>query len=241
MSTIDASPALRLEAVQAGYGDLRVLHGIDLVVPQGQVTAVLGPNGAGKTTLIRTIAGQLPARQGVIEFMGEPVQDVPTHARLRNIGWVPEGRMLFGDYSIRDNLLLSARAAGSREDAESAVADCIELFPVLGDRLRMRAGNLSGGQQQMVAIARAIVRRPLLLLLDEPSMGLAPLVLEDIRQALVELKSRGMSVLVTEQNVPWLTDVIDHVVVLNQGTVRLRGHRDLLADRDAMRTIYLGA
>lgn len=240
MSAEDRQGILRVSGLTAGYDDLMVLDGLDVVVEDGMSTAVLGPNGAGKTTLMRAIAGELPAVEGQIHFLDRDITRTPSHARLKEIGWAPEGRLLFSDFSVRDNLFLSARAAGRAREFRDALEECMDLFPVLKQKLRATAGSLSGGQQQMVAIARAIVRRPRLLLLDEPSMGLAPLVIQDIRNALGRLKEGGLSILLTEQNVPWLEGLVDSVVILLNGRVATQGSSELLDDRDAVRSIYLG-
>ena len=230
-------PQLSVKDLHAGYGDLTVLRGVSVTVSKGRTTAVLGPNGAGKTTLMRTIAAALPRTAGEIRLDGVSQSATPSYRWMRRIGWVPEGRMLFGDYTVRDNLYQSACAAGTQGEFEAALAECVTLFPIVGERLRTLAGNLSGGQQQMVAIARAIVRRPSLLLLDEPSLGLAPKVLNTIRDAIRQLQSSGLSVLIAEQNVPWLEGLVDEVVVMSQGRDILSGNADLLRDREAVKRI----
>lgn len=237
----NAQPKLSVKDLHAGYGDLSVLRGVNVSVEEGCITAVLGPNGAGKTTLMRTIAGALPRTAGEIWVDGVPQSLESSHRWMRRVGWVPEGRMLFADYSVRDNLYLSACAAGTQSDFNAALAECIELFPIVGERLRSLAGKLSGGQQQMVAIARALVRRPRLLLLDEPSLGIAPKVLNSIRDSILRLRSTGLSVLIAEQNVPWLEGLVDEVCVLGQGRDIARGSAELMHDRDAIKRIYIGA
>lgn len=236
-----AEPQLSVRNVHAGYGDLSVLRGINVEVQKGRTTAVLGPNGAGKTTLMRTIAAALPCTEGEIRVDGVSQAGEPGHRWMRRIGWVPEGRMLFSDYSVRDNLYISARAAGTAGEFDAALAECIELFPIVGERLRTLAGKLSGGQQQMVAISRALVRRPRLMLLDEPSLGLAPMVLESIRESLARLQATGLSILIAEQNVPWLEGLVDEVIVLEHGRDLVRGSADLLHDRETVKRIYVGA
>lgn len=237
---LSAEPQLSVRDIHAGYGDLSVLRGVNVEVQKGRTTAVLGPNGAGKTTLMRSIAAAIPIRQGEILVDGVTQAGVPSHHWMKRIGWVPEGRMLFTDYTVRDNLYISAKAAGTAGEFETTLAECIDLFPIVGDRLHMLAGKLSGGQQQMVAIARALVRRPRLMLLDEPSLGLAPTVLESIRESLVKLHSTGLSILIAEQNVPWLEGLVDEVIVLGQGRDLIRGGADLLHDRKTVRRIYVG-
>lgn len=230
-------PVLAIRDLRAGYGDLMVLHGLDLTIRARECLAVLGPNGAGKSTLMKVIGGAVPVAGGSLE-----IRDCAKASdRIRRIGWVPEGRMLFSDFTVRDNLWLSARAAGRDDGFQQRLDACVDLFPVLGSRLQAHAGTLSGGQQQMVAIARALVRDPDLLILDEPSMGLAPRVLEDIRFALEQLRSGGLTILIAEQRVSWLSGLLDGVAMIQHGKITTRGTGDLLQDRDAIRSMYLGA
>lgn len=240
-SMLDDAPQLSVKDLHAGYGDLTVLRGLNVTVLKGRTTAVLGPNGAGKTTLMRTIASALPRKSGEIRVNGISQANDSDHHWMQRIGWVPEGRMLFANYSVWDNLYQSARAAGTQDNFEDALAESIALFPLIGERLRTLAGNLSGGQQQMVAIARAMVRRPCLLLLDEPSLGLAPKILDTIREGIKMLQSSGLSVLIAEQNLPWLEGLVDNVVVLSQGRDVVRGGADLLRDRETVKRIYIGS
>jgi branched-chain amino acid transport system ATP-binding protein len=228
---------LKIENLRAGYGDLMVIHGLSLSVNNGECVALLGPNGAGKSTVMKVIGGALPIVSGVVELKGsQGAKD-----RINDIGWAPEGRQLFGDFTVRDNLLLSARAAGQAQNFNDSLEQCIELFPMLGQRLKTKAGSLSGGQQQMVAIARALVRRPKILLLDEPSMGIAPIVLESITDVLAKLREQGMTILIAEQRVKWLTGLLDRACFIQHGEIIRMGNRESLVDHELMQNMYLGA
>lgn len=231
-----ASALLRTEGLQAGYGDLRVLRDATLSVMPGQTVAILGPNGAGKTTLMKVIAGTLRPSAGTIEFAA----DGRKGSRIDRIGWVPEGRLLFTDFTVYDNLYLSARAAHSLSTFEKSLADVEELFPALTAKLRSKAGDLSGGQQQMVAMGRALVRNPEILLLDEPSMGIAPKLVEEIGVALRSLRQRGLGILIAEQNVSWLANSVDSVAFLSHGRLSELHDKSILNDRQAIRKAYLG-
>jgi branched-chain amino acid transport system ATP-binding protein len=231
---------LVVESLSAGYGRIAALHGVSLTVGAGEIVAILGANGAGKTTLMKTIAGVHPASAGRILFEGETITAAPPHRRVAaGIALVPEGRQVFGPLSVADNLSLGAYrrhgdVAGDREAMES-------LFPILMERRRQAAGSLSGGQQQMLAIARALMSRPRLLLLDEPSMGLAPLIVKEILDVLRQRsRETGLTVLLVEQNVSAALSLAHRAYVLETGRVVAEGSSaDLLADT-AIQRAYLG-
>jgi branched-chain amino acid transport system ATP-binding protein len=231
---------LEVNGLVAGYGRVEALHGVSLKVAAGEIVAIVGANGAGKTTLMKTIAGVHPANQGSILFEGEAITTAPAHRRVeRGIALVPEGRQVFGPLSVADNLALGAfRRRGS------AAADAVAMeamFPILAERRRQPAGSLSGGQQQMLAIARALMSRPRLVLLDEPSMGLAPLIVKDILDVLAQRnRETGLTVLLVEQNVTAALSLADRGYVLETGRVVAEGAAaDLLADA-AIQRAYLG-
>jgi len=235
---------LELQQLSAGYGSDAVLHGIDLTVTAGRITALIGANGAGKSTLAKTISGLLPVRGGQILFDGKPVQTLSSTARVAlGIVHVPEGRQIIGSFTVADNLRLGAylqrRALGERGIAQRIDEVC-GYFPVLRERLGGIAGNLSGGQQQMLAIARALMLRPRLIVLDEPSLGLAPALVAEIFGLVASLRDRGLAVLLSEQNARMSLAVADHAYVLEMGRVTLEGPgRDLLA-RPEIAERYLG-
>jgi branched-chain amino acid transport system ATP-binding protein len=211
---------LRLEGVCAGYGRTSVLHGVDLAVPEGQAVALLGANGAGKSTLLRVAAGLLRPSAGQVLVRGEPVEARPAYRRSRaGVCLIPEGRGIFRQLSVRENL---AMFAGGRQVAR-AVDRAVATFPVLGERLGQEAGTLSGGQQQMLAVARALVRDAELILADELSVGLAPVVVDEIFAAVAALKDAGHSLLVVEQYIDRALAVADHVFILHKGRVVFSG------------------
>lgn len=232
---------LSVDQLSSGYGDLQVLWGVDIAVREGEVVVLAGPNGAGKSTLIRTVAGVIRPIGGKIHFAGEDVTSRSHSRRLRSgIGWVPEGRLLYDDLTVAENLRLSAFMAGlSKKDYGSGLDTAFAVFPELEDWLQMRAGRLSGGQQQILAVARAVVRQPRLILLDEPSVGLAPMIVSRIGEQLARMKDAGVGVLIAEQNVSWLEGVADQVVILNGGRFAGRVEPRMLGSREFFRQAYL--
>ena len=226
-----------LRSVSAGYGDTRVLRDVTLIVPPGAVVALLGANGAGKTTLLRVASGLLTPDAGSVRLDGDDVTGASPH-RLAELGvcHVPEGRGVFPSLSVRENLVLQSRRGGEKEGLGRA----IEAFPVLGKRLEQRAGTLSGGEQQMLALARAWCRRPRLVLLDEVSMGLAPRVVDEIFEFLRRLASEGASLLLVEQYVHRALELADFVWLLSRGEVSFAGEPSELANGELFEH-YLGA
>jgi branched-chain amino acid transport system ATP-binding protein len=223
------------------YGRIEALRGIDLTVAAGELVALVGANGAGKSTLLHVIAGLQPASRGRIEFAGADITKLPAEARVRlGIVQVPEGRQVFSSLSVEDNLRLGAFTR-RRAEADAGLEAAYDRFPILRERRRSPAGALSGGQQQMLAIARALMARPRLLLLDEPSMGLSPLLVDEIFEAVLRLRAEGTTVFLVEQNAAAALSVADRGYVLETGRVILAGDgRSLLRD-ERVKSAYLGA
>ena len=234
-------PLLQVNALRAGYGHVEVLHGISLTVPEGSMVAIVGPNGAGKTTLMNTVMGLLPRRGGTVRYRGAAAgtTEALVHA---GAALVPEQRALFADMSVDDNLSLGfyprRRVAGG--DERAARDDVFALFPHLETRRRQLAGTLSGGERQMLALGRALMGRPKLLLLDEPSLGLAPMIVREIFRALIEMRQRGLSILIVEQNVQVALQASDYGYVLEMGEVAAEGPSAALARDPRILETYLG-
>lgn len=232
---------LKLLGVSSGYGAGNVLHDVSLEVPAGDIVGLLGPNGAGKTTLARTVSGLVPARSGVITLAGRPIHDRKAHEIVAlGLMHVPQGRLLFPEFTVLENLEIGAYLrrdpAGVREARERVQ----QLFPVLGARRRQLAGMLSGGEQQMLAIARALMNDPKILILDEPSVGLAPRVIAEIFRVIEQVNAAGVTVLLAEQNARLALDVARTCYVLQNGCIAVEGRsRELLAD-ERVRRSYLG-
>jgi branched-chain amino acid transport system ATP-binding protein len=236
---------LEVDAFVAGYGRIPVLHGVSLKAGAGQMITLVGANGAGKSTLLKAIAGVLPARSGRVILEGEDVTGVPVHRRVgKGVVLVPEGRMLFGAMSVDENLTLGAylRTGGeARREAEAERERVFELFPILARRRTQPAGTLSGGEQQMLAVGRALMSAPKVLLLDEPSLGLAPKVISEIFAVLDRLREGGLTMVLVEQDARLALKHADYGYVMRTGSVALEGSSaDLLANDD-VRLIYLGA
>jgi branched-chain amino acid transport system ATP-binding protein len=231
---------LDIENLRSRYGRIEVLHGASLSVAAGEIVTLVGSNGAGKTTLLRAISGVQPVSSGAIRFNGQPIQTMPAHRRVTlGIAQVPEGRQVFAPLSIEDNLKLGA---WTRMDAEIAadIDGVYQTFPILREKRSVAAGSLSGGQQQMLAIGRALMARPKLMLLDEPSMGLAPLIVDQIFEIIAGLKRRGITVLLVEQNAYAALAIADRGYVMETGRISLSGTGRALLDDSKVRTAYLG-
>jgi branched-chain amino acid transport system ATP-binding protein len=230
---------LTISELHAAYGPVRALSGVDLTVGEGEIVALIGANGAGKSTLLMTICGYPRAAAGSIRFAGQDITMLPTHeiARL-GIAQVPEGRRIFPRMSVLENLMLGASARSAVPEAHDYDA-VFDLFPILAERKSQRAGTLSGGEQQMLAIGRALMSRPRLLLLDEPSLGLAPLIVRRIFAAIAEINGRGTTVLLVEQNAYHALRLAHRGYVLTTGHIVMSGSgRELLANKE-VRAAYL--
>jgi branched-chain amino acid transport system ATP-binding protein len=214
---------LQITGLVAGYGKLHILHGIDLMALQGQFAGIIGPNGSGKSTLIKSVFGLSTVFAGEIRFGGEPIQGLPAEeVSRRGIAYVPQTRNVFTPMTVRENLLLALRRR-SKAEVDRAIDDAFALFPILQSRQRHRAGQLSGGERQMLAIAMAWLTEPRLMLLDEPSAGLAPLVVGEVFRKLRELCVRGVTLVVVEQNARSLLRACDLAYVMREGQIVLHG------------------
>lgn len=232
---------LRLEAVDARYGDVQVLHGVELEVKEGEIAVVVGANGAGKTTTLNVISGLLPCSRGAIHFQGRPIEKVPAHRRVEmGLVQVPEGRRLFPFMTVRENLELGCYTREARAEKDKTLRHVFELLPVLEERQRQLAGTLSGGEQQMAAIGRGLMAKPKLLMLDEPTLGLGPMVVVQVFETIKEINARGTTVLLVEQNVRHSLNLAHRGYVFENGRVVLEGTgQSLLAD-ERLKRAYLG-
>ena len=231
---------LAVENLVSGYGRIEVLHGISIVIRAGEIVTLVGGNGAGKTTLLRAISGVQPITAGSVHFEGKPIEQLPSHDRVAlGIAQVPEGRQLFAPLSVEDNLKLGAWPHRSA-DMTPDLAQVYALFPMLNAMRKTAAGALSGGQQQMLAIGRALMAKPRLLLLDEPSMGLAPVLVDQILETIRGLKQKGLTVLLVEQNAHAALAIADRAYVLETGRVTLGGTAAEIQFDQRVREAYLG-
>jgi branched-chain amino acid transport system ATP-binding protein len=232
---------LEFDRVSVGYGDLTVVHDVSFRVNEGEVVSLVGSNGAGKTTIMRTVAGLLHPRRGEIRLRGEAVHRTPPYELVRKrVALVPEGRQLFGRLSVWDNLLMGAYTLRSSADVEESLEAVLSMFPILKARRAQRAETLSGGEQQQLAIARGLMSRPSLLLLDEPSLGIMPKLVVEIFETIRHIREKGITVLLVEQNVFEALDVSDRAYVLQSGRIVLEGRGDELLRSDLVREAYLG-
>ncbi len=232
---------LVVETLDVYYGAVHALKGVSLHVEQGEIVTLIGANGAGKTTLLRTISGLVPARSGRVMYEGRDITKVPAHEIVAlGLSQSPEGRMVFANLSVEDNLELGAYRRKDRAAIKSDREGIYHLFPRLLERRRQLAGTLSGGEQQMLAIGRALMSRPKVLLLDEPSLGIAPLLVREIFKNIVEINGRGVTVLLVEQNAHMALSIAKRGYVLETGIVVLEDEASKLASNEEVRAAYLG-
>jgi len=232
---------LELKSIDAGYGSFQALFGVSLEVKAGEAVGVIGPNGAGKTTLMRAISGMLRPRRGSIMMEGRDVLATPAHRIISlGIAHVPEHRRLFPRLSVADNLKMGAYMPGARDRFPERLEFVFDLFPRLKERRNQLAGTMSGGEQQMCAIGRALMSNPKLLLLDEPSAGLAPVVVQQVFELVRRIRASGLTVLIVEQNVQQVLRVVDRAYLLEAGTIRSSGTSADMMQTDTVKQAYLG-
>jgi branched-chain amino acid transport system ATP-binding protein len=236
-----APPLLELENVTAYYGDLQALFGISLRVHPGEIVTLIGANGAGKTTILRVISGMKHPAEGTVRLNGEDISRVPAHQIVaRGVSHVPEGRQVFPFLTVRENLSLGAYTPRARARMKESLQEQLSLFPRLAERMDQLAGTLSGGEQQMVAIARGLMAQPKLLLLDEPSLGLAPKIVDEVFEKIQEVRRTGIAMLIVEQNVVSGLGVSDRGYVVQHGAVAMEDASKNLLTNEMVRAAYLG-
>ena len=240
-STGGAAPLLALERLAVAYGGIQAVKGIDVVVADGELVCLIGANGAGKTTTLKGICGMLPIKSGAIRYAGEDITGSPSFRLVRRgLAMVPEGRGMFGALTIEENLAMGAYARTDRAGVQADVERMFGLFPRLKERRRQTAGTLSGGEQQMLAMARALMSRPRLLLLDEPSMGLAPLMVQKVFETIIAVAGEGVTILLVEQNAKLALEVSHRGYVMESGELTLEGDAASLLHNPKVRAAYLG-
>ena len=235
---------LEVQGLVTNYGMIEALKGVDISAAEGRITCVLGPNGAGKTTLLMTIAGLLRPRRGSVTFEGRDITGASSTAVVRQgLALVPENRLVFPDMTVRENLVAGAytRLARDRGEAMADLDRMLERFPVLNARVNADAGTLSGGEQQMLAVARALMTKPRCLLMDEPSLGLAPLIVAEVFNIIRELNEDGVTILLVEQNAHMALTVAHHFFLLDQGLVAFDGDPGAMAEDEVIQRAYLGS
>jgi branched-chain amino acid transport system ATP-binding protein len=232
---------LEVQDLHAGYGKMEILRGVSLRVETRQIVSIIGPNGAGKSTVFRTLFGLLPVRRGSVQFAGEEVTNQPPAALLRRgMTYVPQGRNVFPLMTVEENLRLGAFIRPRSPELDAEVDRVYTTFPMLGEARRKRAADLSGGQQQMLEMGRALLLRPRLMLLDEPTLGLAPLVFKEIFRIIEDLRRRGQTILMVEQNAAKALEISDYAYVLELGLNRYEGTGEAIRTDERVRRLYLG-
>ncbi len=232
---------LTVKGLESGYGEMQVLWGVDLEVKKKSITTVLGPNGAGKSTTLKTIFGIIKPWKGVVQFDGKDVTNLRPHKKVEiGMTLVPEGRHLFPNMTVHENLILGAYTKRAEEKKDESLELVYSLFPVLKERERQKAGTLSGGEQQMLAIARALMTNPKLILMDEPSQGLAPKLVKEVFETIVKMKDEGLTILLVEQNVYASLEISDYAYVLHEGKIAFGGSVEEVKESEEIKKAYLG-
>lgn len=232
---------LKVENVNAGYGDLHVLFDVSLELQAGEVVSLVGSNGAGKTTLLRILSGLEKVQSGSVTFLGKDLLKCKAYERApMGISQIPQGRGILGTLSVIDNLRMGAYIKSARGKCDELIEQAFDMYPILRERQNQQAGSLSGGQQQMLAIARSLMSSPKLLMLDEPSLGLAPIVVEEMFEIIAGVAKQGVSILLVEQNLMQALSIADRGYVMENGRIVLSGSADELMHNDAVRAAYLG-
>jgi branched-chain amino acid transport system ATP-binding protein len=233
---------LKAENIESGYGPMQVLWGPSVEVKGGTVTSLLGPNGAGKSTLLWTILGSVKARAGSVHYEGNDVTDLPPHAKVDlGLTMVPEGKHLFKEMTVYDNLMMGAYRKEAREVKQENLELVYSMFPILEERHAQKAGSLSGGQQQMVTIGRALMTKPKFIMMDEPSQGLAPKLIHEIFETIEKMKEEiGLTILLVEQNAAASLGAADYVYVMHEGSIKAEGTPDEIRESDEIKEAYLG-
>jgi len=240
-ATTSAAPLLKVTDIQTAYGKIEAIRGISFYVNQGEIVTLIGANGAGKSTTLKTVSGLLVPKTGTIEFKGTNIAGTPAHLVTRKrIIQVPEGRRIFSRMTVMENLEMGAFLRKDKEEIKKDLEEVFELFPRLKERVAQKGGTLSGGEQQMLAMGRAMMAQPELLMLDEPSMGLAPVVVEQIFDTIVKLNKAGITILLVEQNAQMALSIADRGYVLETGQITLEGPGHELLVNDQVRKSYLG-
>jgi branched-chain amino acid transport system ATP-binding protein len=232
---------LQVQSLEVTYGPVRAVKGVDLEVPKGEIRAILGANGAGKSSIIRAIMGLVKSRRGTLTLADRELQRLPPHAvNQLGIAWVPEGRQIFSTLTVQENLLMGAFGQRHPQELRARQEQIMELFPILKARQEQLGGSLSGGEQQMLAIGRALMSNPVLLLMDEPSLGLAPRVVQYLFDLTREIRARGISILMAEQNARQALRVADYAYLLEVGEIRDSGPARDMEASERVRRVYLG-
>ena len=231
---------LEIKDLKAGYGGMEILHGVSLQVAAGEIVALIGPNGAGKSTVLKSIFGLTEISAGQIIFKDKDIPRLKTYELIKTgISFVPQGRLVFASMTVMENLQMGAYVIDDREIVKRGIAEIFKKFPILEEKKKQRAGNLSGGQQQMLAIARALIQNPQMLLLDEPSLGLSPKAMKEIFNKIIEIKNEGVAILIVEQNARQAVSIADRTYVLENGQVAFTGGKDIL-NNEKIKNVYFG-